>query len=85
VIQYLLLFLTDASFFINFILSLGMHINYKMRPATSVLYMTSYITGWSRLVLEKLTVPQLVTKFFSGYNTQRFITMSARASHTSLS
>jgi hypothetical protein len=43
------------------------------------------LTPWSRGLLEKLTVLQLVKKFPAFYGTQRFITVFTRASHLSLS
>ena len=43
------------------------------------------LTPWGRVLLEKLTGPQLVKKFPAYYGTQRFITAFTRASHLSLS
>jgi hypothetical protein len=43
------------------------------------------LTPWSRGVLEKLTVSQLVKKFPAFYGTRRFITTFTRACHLSLS
>jgi len=43
------------------------------------------LTAWSRILLEKLTVPQLVKKLLALYVTQRFITTFTRAFHPSLS
>jgi hypothetical protein len=43
------------------------------------------ITPWSRGLLEKLTVSQLVKKFPAFYGTQRFITAFTTARHLSLS
>jgi hypothetical protein len=43
------------------------------------------ITPWSRGILEKLRVSQLVKKFPTFYGTQRFITAFTRARHLSLS
>jgi hypothetical protein len=43
------------------------------------------LTPWSRGLLEKLTVSQLVKKFPAFYGTQRFITAFTRAHHLSLS
>jgi len=39
---------------------------------------------WSRVLLEKLTVPQLVKKFPAFYGTRRFITAFTSARHLSL-
>jgi hypothetical protein len=39
---------------------------------------------WSRVLPEKLTGPQLVTKFPALYETQRFITAFTTAIHLSL-
>jgi len=43
------------------------------------------LTPWSRFLLEKLTVPQLVKKFPKLYGNQNFITMFTRARHLSRS
>jgi hypothetical protein len=43
------------------------------------------LTAWSRGLLEKLTVSQLVKKFPAFYGTRRFITAFTRARHLSLS
>ena len=43
------------------------------------------LTPWSRVLPEKLTVPQLLTKFPAFYETRRFITAFTRARHLSLS
>src|SRR5215470_9658254 len=43
------------------------------------------ITPWSRDLLEKVTVSQLVKKFPPFYGTRRFITAFTRARHLSLS
>jgi len=42
-------------------------------------------TQWSRVLLEKLTVTQLVKKFLAFYGTRRFITVFKRIRHWSLS
>ena len=47
--------------------------------------LTSLLTPWSRVLLEKLTASQLVKKFPALYGTRRFITALTRASHLSLS
>jgi hypothetical protein len=39
------------------------------------------LAPWSRVLLEKLTVPQLVKKFPAYYGTRRFITAFTRALH----
>ena len=47
---------------------------------------TSFLTPWSRVLLEKLTCSQLVKKFPAFYRTQRFIiTAFTSARHLSLS
>jgi hypothetical protein len=43
------------------------------------------LTQWSRVLLEKLTVPLLVKKFPAFYVTRRFITAFTSSSHLSLS
>jgi hypothetical protein len=43
------------------------------------------LTLWSRVLHEKLTGPQLVKKFPAFCGTRRFITLSTRARHLSLS
>jgi hypothetical protein len=43
------------------------------------------LTPWSRGLLEKLKVSQLVKKFPEFYGTRRFITAFTRARHLSLS
>jgi len=45
----------------------------------------SKLTPQSRVLLEKLTGPQLVKKFPAFYGTRRFITVFTRARHLSLS
>jgi hypothetical protein len=47
--------------------------------------LTSLLTPWSRVLLEKLTGLQLVKKFPAFYGTQRFITALTSARHLSLS
>ena len=42
------------------------------------------LTPWSRVLLEKLTVPQLVKKFPAFYGNQRFITAFTNVRHLSL-
>ena len=43
------------------------------------------LTPWSRVFLEKLTVPQLVKNFPAFYGTRRFVTAFTSAHHLSLS
>ena len=45
----------------------------------------SKLTASSRVLLEKLTVSQLVKKFLANYDTRKFITVLIRACHLSLS
>ena len=40
-----------------------------------------YLTPWSRVLLEKLTVLQLIKKYPSSHAARRFINVSARARH----
>ena len=42
------------------------------------------LTPWSRVLLENLTVPQLVKKFPVFYGTRKFITAFTSARHLSL-
>jgi hypothetical protein len=42
------------------------------------------LTPWNRVLLEKLTVLQLVKKFISFYGTKRLITTFTGARHLSL-
>ena len=46
---------------------------------------TYLLTLWSRVLLEKLTVSQIVKKFPAFYGNQRFITAVTSARHLSLS
>jgi len=48
------------------------------------LLVTSLLTPWCRVLLEKLTDPQLVKKFPTFYGTRRFITAITNACHLSL-
>jgi len=48
-------------------------------------WLTSYLTPWSRVILEKLRVTQLVKKYPACYRTQRFIIVFTIAWHWSLS
>jgi len=45
----------------------------------------SLFTPWNRVLVDKLTAPQLVKKFLSFYGTWRFITAFTSAWHLSLS
>jgi hypothetical protein len=47
--------------------------------------LTNKLTPWSRILLEKLIVAQLVQQFPVFYGTRRFITVFTRARHGSLS
>jgi len=49
-------------------------------------YLTIYLklTAWSTVILEKLTVPQLVHKLPAFYGSRKFITVSTTARHLSL-
>jgi len=49
------------------------------------LYLYFQLTRWSRVLLQKLTVTQLVKKFPAFYRTRRFITVFTTARHWSLS
>ena len=53
------------------------------RPSSGVL--TYLLTPWCRVLLEKLTVLQLVKKFPAFYGTRRFITAFTSFRHPSLS
>jgi hypothetical protein len=48
-------------------------------------YLINYLTPWSRVLLEKLTVSHLVKKLPTFYGSREFITMFTRAHHLSLS
>jgi len=56
-----------------------MYLLYNHSCCIEVLSLNSPIP-WSRVLLEKLTVPQLVTKYLTFYGTQ-FITAFTRALH----
>jgi hypothetical protein len=43
-----------------------------------------WLTSWSRVLLEKLIITQLVKKFATFYGTRKFITIFARAQHWTL-
>jgi len=48
-------------------------------------FLTYLLTLWSRVLLEKLTVIQLVTKYPAFYGARRFITAFTSSRHLSLS
>jgi hypothetical protein len=48
-------------------------------------HLTKHLNPWSRVLLEKLTVAQLLKKFSNIYRTRRFITLLKRACHWTLS
>jgi hypothetical protein len=54
-------------------------------PSLSSPFSCSYLTTWSRVLPEKLTVPQLLKKFPAFYGTRKFITAFTTARHLSLS
>ena len=62
-------------------------LKYCTRILTELLiYLLTYLlTPWSRILLEKLTCPQLVKKFPEFYGTRKFITTFTNARHLSLS
>jgi len=61
-------------------------IRYCIKFACTVTYLLTYLlTPWSRVLLEKLAVSQLVKKFPAFYGTQRFVTTVTSARHLSLS
>jgi hypothetical protein len=53
--------------------------------ASLLISVTTWLTPWSRVLLDKLTVTQLVTKFPAFYGARWFITVFTRACHWSLS
>ena len=57
-------------------------IPYKLHECIVFIYLLS---PWSRVLLQKLTVPQLVKKFPTFYGTRRFITAFTSTHHLSLS
>jgi len=58
----------------------------KKRVTYLLTYVLTYLlTPWSTVLLEKLTVFQLVKKFPAFYGTRRFITAFTSARHLSLS
>jgi hypothetical protein len=48
-------------------------------------FVSCLLTSWSRVLLEKLTVPQLFKKFSAFYGTQTFITPLTIACHLFIS
>jgi hypothetical protein len=63
----------------GYIQFLGIQLGYR----NTVEYLQ--LTPWSRVLLEKLTGPQLVKKFPAFYGTRRFITTFTTVRHLSLS
>ena len=59
------------------------HLKYITLSPQNIIYI--YITTGSRVLLEKLTVSQLVQKFPAFYGTRKFITVFIRVRHLSLS
>jgi hypothetical protein len=57
----------------------------KYMISTFIIYGRNQPTPWSRGLLEKIRVSQLVKKFPAFYGTRRFITAFKRASDLSLS
>jgi hypothetical protein len=45
---------------------------------------TPKLTAWSRVILEKLIIAQIIKKFPAFYGTRRIITVFTRARHLSL-
>ena len=60
-------------------------IKLRVIHVTDFVYLTYFLTPWSRVLLEKLTGSQLVKKFPTFYGTRRFITAFTSARHLSLS
>jgi len=61
-------------------------IRLKIVPTICTVYLLIYsLTQWSRVLLEKLIVSELVKKFPAFYGTWRFITAFTNACHLSLS
>ena len=58
---------------------------YALQFINIPIFLTSLLTPWSRVLLEKLTGFQLVKKFPAFYGTWRFITTFTSARHLSLS
>jgi len=58
--------------------------SYQIKSTDYIMHKTHIITKQtpcSKVLLEKLTVTQLVKKFHAFYGTQRFITVFTRAHH----
>jgi len=58
---------------------------YTLTNLLPIYLLTYLLTPWSRVLLEKLTVFQLVKKFPAFYGTLTFITAFTSARHLSLS
>jgi len=56
---------------------------YALKKRSPTYIWTPLITPWSKVLLEKLIVTQLVKKFLDFYGTPRFITVFTRAHHQS--
>jgi prolipoprotein diacylglyceryltransferase len=52
-----------------------------MEKFGNILLFVTQLTAWSRVLLEKPLVPQLVKNFPAVYGIQRFITVFTRAPH----
>ena len=61
------------------------HSDLLIGTSNSWILALNLLTPWSRVLLEKLTVCQLVKKFPTFYETRRFITVFTSALHLSLS
>ena len=60
-------------------------LHYVCVPALRVIVITYIVTRWSRFLLEKLTIFQLVKKFHAFYGSQRFTITFTSDRHMSLS
>jgi hypothetical protein len=67
------------------VLCLFAHEEIENSTFVGVTRVSSFVTPWSRGLLDKLTVSQLVKKFPAFYLTRRFITAFTRARYLSLS
>jgi hypothetical protein len=66
--------------------TMSVHLNITYLLTYSLTYLLTYLlTPWSRVILEKLTVSQLVKKFPPRYRTQRFVAAFTSAHHLSIS
>jgi len=59
-------------------------LKYEISVTYNTLLFHFYVTPWGRVLLEKLTGPQLVKKFSTLYGTRRFITALTTARHLPL-